>query len=257
MTVRPGLKEGIRERWSDPARVEGWVRSDLNAEFRDEVCRRAWTEALGQAAAGAGGREALDIGTGPGTIALLWAEVGCVSTGTDFSVPMLEAARVAAAEKGLAASFVEGDAESPPFPPDRFDIISSRFVLFTLPHPGYAMRRWMRLLRPGGAMVLIGHEHEGDTKGPPRPATTPSKWQPDARHQEALRQLPFVHHTAGELSVVMEAVGLCDIRRIPMDRVVAARKALAGRNPASGAFQSTPYILAGRKGSMSDSETDR
>jgi len=241
------LKQEIRERWSDPDRVQGWSQSGLNAEFQDAACRRAWIAALRQAVADARVRETLDIGTGPGTIALLWAEIGHVSTGMDFSSPMLDAARAAAAEKGLAVTFVEGDAEAPPFPARRFDLISSRFVLFTLPHPGYAMRRWMQLLRPGGVMALIGHDHP---KNPPKRHHRPkhaAKWPCDKRHPETLRQLPFMHHTVGELSVVMEAVGLRDIRRVPMDEVIAARTALGRRKRSLGIFPSAPYILAGHK----------
>ncbi|MDD4891678.1 MAG: class I SAM-dependent methyltransferase [Phycisphaerae bacterium] len=241
------LKKGICERWSDPDRVQGWVQSGLNAEFRDAACRRAWMAALRQAVGDARVQEALDIGTGPGTIAQLWAEIGYVSTGLDFSAPMLRAGRAAAAERGLAVTFVEGDAEAPPFPARRFDLVSSRFVLFTLPHPGYAVRRWMRLLQRGGVMVLIGHENPNDPKGQHHPRRSHSKRHPDKRHEEALRQLPFVHHTAGELTVVMEAAGLRDIRRIPMEQVIAARAARFRRKPATGAILNAPYILVGRK----------
>ena len=56
-------------------------------------------------------------------------------------------------------------------------------------------------------------------------------------------------HSAGDLVVVMEAVGLSDIHHIPMDDVVTARQALCKRQPSRGVFRSTPFILVGRKGS--------
>jgi ubiquinone/menaquinone biosynthesis C-methylase UbiE len=246
MNASNQLKDSIRERWSRPERVEGWVGSGLNAEFHDPVCRKAWLAALRDAVAGGRVNAALDIGTGPGTIAQLWAELGYSSTGVDFSPAMLDAARAAAVAKGLEITFLEGDAEVPPFTHRRFDVISSRFVLFTLPHPGYAVRRWVELLRPGGAIVLIGHSRPTDAKKPLR-RKVPRKGSPELKHQQVLRQLPFVDHTAGDLTVVLEAAGLRDIRLVSMDEVMAARAALARRKRALGVHSSPPFIIVGRK----------
>ena len=75
--------------------------------------------------------------------------MGYAATGVDFSASMLAAGREAAARRGLAITFVEADVEAPPFPEASFDPMSSRSVLFTLPHPGLAVARWIKLLRPG------------------------------------------------------------------------------------------------------------
>ncbi|HTI99671.1 MAG TPA: class I SAM-dependent methyltransferase [Dongiaceae bacterium] len=241
------LKAGFRQRWNQEERVAGWTGSGLNAEFTHPVCRRLWKTALRQAVKGVPAGTALDVGTGPGTIAQFWAELGFRTTGVDFAPLMLAAGRTAAAQKGLDIAFVEGDAEAPPFPPRKFDVVSSRFVLFTLPHPGYAMRRWVELLRPGGCIVLIGHDRPADGKfGPPRPRP---KRKMEPRHQEALRQLPFADHSGGDLMVVLEAAGLRDIRRITMDKLVTARQALSAGPRAGGGFHSTPFIVVGRKAS--------
>jgi len=242
------LKQNIRHRWSLPERVRVWMGSSLNAEFTDPFCRRAWTSALHQAVADTPVWNVLDAGTGPGTIAQLWTEMGYATTGLDFSTPMIEAARASAAEKKMKITFIEGDVEAPPFQKKKFDVISSRFVLFTLPHPGYTMRRWVHLLRPGGRIILIGHEHSTDPKHHPRRKNNQPLTQTEKRHKEILRQLPFVHHTPGDLIVLLEAVGLSDIRRIPMDQVIAARTALNKRNKELKPFRSTPFIIVGRKG---------
>ncbi|MBI5820182.1 MAG: class I SAM-dependent methyltransferase [Verrucomicrobia bacterium] len=241
------LKKGFRQRWNHPDRVAGWVNSGLNIEFNDPVCRAAWMAALRRAVAGAPVRDVLDVGTGPGTIAQLWAEMGCRTTGMDFAPAMLKAGDAAATNKRLSIAFVEGDAEAPPFSRKRFDVISSRFVLFTLPHPGYAVRRWVQLLRPNGRIVLIGHEHPPEAKPRPRGWKLRPKWRPDKQHQEALRQLPFVDHSPGDLIVVLEAAGLRDIRRVPMDKVIAARMSLCKRQPSLEVFRNNPFILVGRK----------
>lgn len=244
MTIATDLKKNICQRWSQPERVKGWVSSGLNAEYSDPSCRRAWLKAFRQAVGKVHAGDALDVGTGPGTIAQFWAELGYSTTGVDFSPGMLDAARADAAAKKLKIRFIEGDAEEPPVSRKKFDIISSRFVLFTLPHPGYAMRRWVELLRPGGRIVVIGHEHAMDMRHrPPQKKQLQSKI--DKQHQESLKQLPFVHHKLGDLIVLLEAVGLCDIQRIPMEQVVAARTAFGKRN--KEVFRNTPFILVGRK----------
>jgi ubiquinone/menaquinone biosynthesis C-methylase UbiE len=243
------LKEAIRERWSLPQRVDGWTSSGLNADFADDACRRAWKDALRRAAAGAPLRTALDLGTGPGTIAQLWAELSAKTTGVDFSPGMIDAARALAAEKNLPITFLEGDAEAPPLSKKRFDVISSRFVLFTLPHPGYAVRRWVEMLAPEGRLVLIGHEHpEGSRpRRGHRPPARAKLLAVDKRHREALSHLPFMDHTSGDLRVVMEAAGLKDIERVPVDELVAARAALRKRKRSLGINPSAPFILVGRK----------
>jgi len=241
------IKETIREGWSDPGRVEGWVESGLCREFNDPAGRKAWLGALGEAANGMGVRSSLDVGTGPGTLALLWAELGFPSTGLDFSPAMLEAGRNAAEQRQLAVDFVAGDAESPPFPEGSFDVVSSRFVLFTLPHPGWAIRCWLRLLRPNGILVLVGHDHPTDPKRSKHHSKANPKWQATERHREALRHLPFANHTSGELRVVMEASGLENIHFIPNQEIIAARAALSARDPDSGPYESTPFVLVGRK----------
>jgi ubiquinone/menaquinone biosynthesis C-methylase UbiE len=248
------IRKAIRERWSRPECVAGWTGSGLNADFHDASARRAWRTALKQAVRDSVGA-ALDIGTGPGTIAQLWAELGYRTTGIDVSPGMLETARTAAATAGLSISFLQGDAETPPFTRQRFAVISSRFVLFTLPHPGYAVRRWVELLRPGGAIVLIGHSRAQPSlahpalahaqaqaplrRGPQRP--------PDVKHQETLQQLPFVNHTVNDLQVLLEAVGLRNIRRIAMDAVIAARSPMIADGQVTGAHSSPPFIIVGHK----------
>jgi ubiquinone/menaquinone biosynthesis C-methylase UbiE len=218
----------------------------LNIDFEDRACRLAWKQALRKSIVGTNPSDALDIGTGPGTLAQLWAELGCSVTGLDFSKAMLEAARELAAAKGLDIRFVEGDAETPPLR-RKFDVISSRFVLFTLPHPGYAVRQWVSMLRPGGSLVLVGHDHgDNQRQAPPRRTARPS-WQGDEKHQEALSHLPFMKHTAADLVVVMEAAGLREINRIPTEKLAASRAALRTRQPEAAISESTPFIVVGRK----------
>ena len=248
-TSASALKDVFREGWSNSLRVENWTRRVTCGEFEDAACRCAWRDALHEASGETHGETALDVGTGPGTIAQLWAELGWKTTGVDFSPTMIATGQRLATARKLDITFVEGDAEAPPFPDAQYGVISSRLVLFTLPHPGQAVKHWVRLLKPGGRLVLIGEEPpaNADKQPPPPPDTKPrTGWHPDERYRQALGQLPFTRHTSGVLSVVMEAAGLQHVRRIPMDAVIAARVALHARDAAGeNVFASTPYLLVG------------
>ncbi|MBI3828013.1 MAG: methyltransferase domain-containing protein [Planctomycetes bacterium] len=248
------LKQVFRHGWSNEARVENWVNRVTIGEFDNPICRQAWLEALRKAAERGRVRETLDTGTGPGTISQLWAELGFVSTGLDFSPTMITAGRKIAEAKGLPVTFVEGDAETPPFSDESFDLVSSRLMLFTLPNPGYAVRRWVQLLKPGGLLVLIGEEsppdaerrlRENPSQDQQQPDDGKPRWRVDENYRAALNELPFRDHTAGTLRVLMQALGLRDIQLLSTDEVIAARKEL--KEEGREGRTSTPYIVAGIK----------
>jgi ubiquinone/menaquinone biosynthesis C-methylase UbiE len=68
---------------------------------------------------------------------------------------MVQVARVKAASAGVEAEFVVGDAAAPPWAPGSFDVVLGRHVLWAMPDPDDALRRWTRLLRPGGVLLLV------------------------------------------------------------------------------------------------------
>ncbi|MEI8197897.1 MAG: methyltransferase domain-containing protein, partial [Phycisphaerae bacterium] len=166
---------------------------------------------------------------------------------------MIATAREAAAARGLKINFAEGDVERPAYARGRFSVVSSRLVLFTLPHPGAAVRCWAEMLQPGGRLVLIGEDHTGQPertsvarseKPAPRP---PGSWQPSEAYREALEQLPFMNHTKEMLGVVMEAAGLEAVSLVAVEEVYAARQALLKQAPTTRTFGGRPYVLVGQK----------
>ena len=57
-------------------------------------------------------------------------------TGIDLALPMLDYARRAAQQAGLATvRFQPGDAAAPPFPPGIFDVVRAGNLAQFLPHP--------------------------------------------------------------------------------------------------------------------------
>ncbi|MEV4918761.1 bifunctional class I SAM-dependent methyltransferase/N-acetyltransferase [Streptomyces tirandamycinicus] len=98
----------------------------------------------------------LDLGCGPGRAALLLAaEAGAEVTAVDLHQPFLDELRRASAARGLAGRVrtVLADMGAPPFPDGSFDLVWAEGSAYAI---GFdtALRRWRRLLAPGGALVL-------------------------------------------------------------------------------------------------------
>ena len=78
-------------------------------------------------------------------------------TGVDVSTKMLDAARDRASELGRDVTLREGDAMALPFPDDAFDTVVSTFVLCGVPDVAGALGEMVRVLRPGGHLLLADH----------------------------------------------------------------------------------------------------
>jgi len=121
--------------------------------LRDPVTRRAWAELLVPALEGSD--RIADIGCGTGSLTALLAQAGHRVHGVDFSSAMLDLARAKAVDLDPQPVFTLGDASNPPLPNSAFEAVLCRHVLWTLPNPTAALAAWIRLLAPGGRLVLI------------------------------------------------------------------------------------------------------
>jgi 2-polyprenyl-3-methyl-5-hydroxy-6-metoxy-1,4-benzoquinol methylase len=97
----------------------------------------------------------LDLGCGPGGLALALAEQGFDVVGVDASPQMLEHARAAAAEKQLPVRFLQGDL-SGDLPELGFlpELIVCSSVLEYIEHPGDVILRCATVLAPGGLLLV-------------------------------------------------------------------------------------------------------
>jgi len=97
----------------------------------------------------------LDVGTGPGIVANLLADLGHEVTGIDTSVEMLNRARENTQALNRHLKFIQADVEDLPFEDSSFDAVVSRYVMWTIPNPTAALEEWHRVLKPGGRLVIV------------------------------------------------------------------------------------------------------
>jgi SAM-dependent methyltransferase len=103
------------------------------------------------------GSRLLDIGSGPGTITVEFAERLAPGEviGLDASAEVVEQAAALAAGLDLAnVRFEVGDAYALPFPDDAVDIVHAHQVLQHLADPVAALREMRRVVRPGGVVAI-------------------------------------------------------------------------------------------------------
>jgi SAM-dependent methyltransferase len=77
----------------------------------------------------------VDVGCGTGNAALLAAERGASVTGIDPAQRLLDVAAASAAERGLSATFLPGDAADMPLDDDSADVVLSVFGVIFAPDP--------------------------------------------------------------------------------------------------------------------------
>jgi len=68
---------------------------------------------------------------------------------------MVGLARRKASRHGVAVSFAVADAASPALPDRGLDVVLVRHVLGALADPAGAVATWVRLLAPGGRLILV------------------------------------------------------------------------------------------------------
>jgi SAM-dependent methyltransferase len=104
-------------------------------------------------------REVLDIGCGRGALARLLVSEGLAVTGIDPAPHAIAAAQ----EKVPEAQFTVAGAEALPFDPGQFDACVFLNSLHHVPVPlmGQALQEALRVLRPGGEVIVVEPLAEG------------------------------------------------------------------------------------------------
>ena len=114
---------------------------------RDAACEWLCSQAEG---------ETIEIGIGRGRTLPFYPH-GVHLTGIDLSGVAVEVAARRALELGLAVTLRQGDATALPYPDEHFDTVVFCYALCTIPDDRAAVAEAVRVLRPGGRLLLIEH----------------------------------------------------------------------------------------------------
>jgi len=141
------ILDDIRRFWDDDAATYDNAPGHRPASA---AVQAAWTAALDALLPPAPAR-VLDCGAGTGFLSLIAARLGHRVTALDLSTEMLAQLGAAAAAESLDVTVVVAPAHEPP---QGFDAVMERHLLWTLPDPRGALVAW-RAAAPAGRLVAI------------------------------------------------------------------------------------------------------
>ncbi|MBV9248321.1 MAG: class I SAM-dependent methyltransferase [Acetobacteraceae bacterium] len=210
------MKQQVAAHWG---RRAAHFDEDFGHSIRTAAERTAWDRIFDLVLAGRGALDVLDAGCGTGFLSLELASRGHRVTGVDFAPAMLAEARRKAAQHGAEVRFEEADAEQLPFASGSFDLVVSRHVLWTLPHPEMAIDEWIRVLRPGGRLAVIDGQFD------PNFSVHQNENARTSNEYAAIGdQLPFLGgRPREEIEVLLHAHGLVNVGSDPVRDLVEAQ----------------------------------
>lgn len=144
---RTDRTDRLRRHWNRQAsgydRSMGFLDRRLFRDTRPWICGQATGDVLEVA-----------IGTG---LNLPHYPPGVRLAGLELSPAMLAIARRRAADLGVPADLREGDAHELPFPDASVDTVVCTYALCAIPDEARAVHEMVRVLRPGGLLLLADH----------------------------------------------------------------------------------------------------
>ena len=93
----------------------------------------------------------LDVACGTGDMIVELQKHGCNVTGVDLSEEMMAIAR----QKAPTATYMIADAEHLPFSGETFDAVTCAFGVRNFVHLEQGLKEMLRVLKPGGRMVIL------------------------------------------------------------------------------------------------------
>jgi demethylmenaquinone methyltransferase / 2-methoxy-6-polyprenyl-1,4-benzoquinol methylase len=153
---------------SEKARKVGEVfhsvasRYDLMNDVMSAGLHRLWKRFTIESSGVLPGNRVLDIAGGSGDLSRLFAKkvgkLGKVVL-TDINASMLSVGRDRMLDEGLAVPAAQCDAEKLPFPDSYFDCVSVAFGLRNMTHKDRALKEMLRVLKPGGRLLVLEFSH--------------------------------------------------------------------------------------------------
>ncbi|TSA48846.1 MAG: bifunctional demethylmenaquinone methyltransferase/2-methoxy-6-polyprenyl-1,4-benzoquinol methylase UbiE [Nitrosomonadales bacterium] len=133
-------------------------RYDLMNDVMSAGLHRLWKRFTVETSGVRPGQRVLDVAGGSGDLSRLFAKKvgpsGQVVL-TDINASMLSVGRDRLIDDGLPVPALLGDAEKLPFVSDYFDCVSVAFGLRNMTHKDIALKEMLRVLRPGGKLLVL------------------------------------------------------------------------------------------------------
>jgi len=133
-------------------------RYDLMNDVMSVGLHRLWKRFTVETSGLRPGQRVLDVAGGSGDLSRLFArKVGASGQVvlTDINASMLGVGRDRLIDEGLPVPAVQCDAEKLPFRSDYFDCVSVAFGLRNMTHKNVALKEMLRVLRPGGKLLVL------------------------------------------------------------------------------------------------------
>jgi len=147
------LRTQAVRRFYEAAPFPGYPPRDSLQALRARADRNPFVRLLDDAIPG--DARVVEVGCGTGQMCLYLARADRVVVGLDLSRAALRLGAEAARRFGVGGvQFVESDLRSPGVRPGAFDVVYSSGVLHHTPDPRASFAGLVRLVRPGGAIVL-------------------------------------------------------------------------------------------------------
>jgi len=152
-SLRPTTSASLRRKWnriSSCYQAEHNIPTDL-VHYGPHCPNEDQLQLIGDVR----GRRVLEVGCGGGQCSIAFATRGAVVTGIDLSDRQVEFARKLAASNGVAATFLQGDAQDlSAIPEASQDVVFSAYALQFVAHMDRCFSEVARVLRAGGSFVF-------------------------------------------------------------------------------------------------------
>jgi demethylmenaquinone methyltransferase/2-methoxy-6-polyprenyl-1,4-benzoquinol methylase len=130
-------------------------RYDLMNDLMSAGLHRVWKAFAVALAHVHAGERVLDVASGSGDLARAFAARGAQVVMTDINAAMLARGRDRTLDAGLRLPAAQCDAERLPFATASFDCVSVAFGLRNMTHKDTALAEMVRVLRPGGRLLVL------------------------------------------------------------------------------------------------------
>jgi demethylmenaquinone methyltransferase / 2-methoxy-6-polyprenyl-1,4-benzoquinol methylase len=168
------------------------------------------------------GMKVLDIAGGTGDLARVFARAAGADGEvwlTDINASMLAAGRDRLLDAGLMIPLAQCDAEKLPFPDGHFDVATVAFGLRNMTHKEVALAEMLRVLKPGGRLLVLEFSRIWKPLAPLYDAYSfrvlpwlGDKIAGDGASYRYLAESIRVHPSQQELMALMERVGFEDVQ---------------------------------------------